>query len=379
MAAAQRNGVIALSNARDYVRDMRRALFAIAISVFAATAVANPFEYSWQQLAPNVFAGIRQDPFELPQEGNTLFVVTDAGVVVFDAGGSPLMGESIVAKVRSVTKQPITHVVISHWHGDHMRGLQSIRAAFPNVSIISTPFARDLIASSQDKWLKRRVSMVPNIRKAFNAAFEKKVDMSGRPLIAAEEAWLRKGLAITDDLDRENQRTAFVVPNTTFTDRIVLFLGSTEIQLLHPGKAHTAGDVILWLPQEKILATGDIVNGPVPLMPSPYARDYIDVLGRLKALGFATLVPGHGAIERDTAYIDLLVELFESATKQMRASLAKGTAKDAAIASIDLSAIEPKFTHGDPFLKNRFDDYVASTLPNAVYLVETGAGLQESF
>lgn len=358
---------------------MSRATFALVISLFTSAALANPFEYSWQQLAPNVFAGIRQDPFELPQEGNTLFVVTDAGVVVFDAGGSPLMGESIVAKVRSVTKQPITHVVISHWHGDHMRGLQSIRAAFPNVSIISTPFARDLIASSQDKWLKRRVSMVPNIRKAFNAAFEKKVDMSGRPLIAAEEAWLRKGLAITDDLDRENQRTAFVVPNTTFTDRIVLFLGSTEIQLLHPGKAHTAGDVILWLPQEKILATGDIVNGPVPLMPSPYARDYIDVLGKLKALGFTTLVPGHGAIEHDTAYIDLLVELFESATKQMRASLAKGTAKDAAIAAIDLSSIEPKFTHGDAFLKNRFDDYVAKTLPTAVYQIESGAGLQESF
>src|ERR1044071_3022179 len=95
--------------------------FAALVFLPASETNANPFEYSWQQLAPGVWAGIRQDPFELPQEGNSVFVVTDHGVVVFDAGGSPLMGESIVAKIRSLTEKPITHVIISHWHGDHMR------------------------------------------------------------------------------------------------------------------------------------------------------------------------------------------------------------------------------------------------------------------
>ena len=358
---------------------MSRALLGILVTLIAPVAFANPFEYTWQQLAPSVWAGIRQDAFELPQEGNSVFVVTEEGVVVFDAGGSPLMGESIVAKVRSVTTRPITHVVISHWHGDHMRGLQAIRSAFPNVAIISHPFARDFIAASQEKWLKRRVAMVPNIRKGVNQALANKTDLKGRPLIPAEEAWLRNGLAISEELDRENNRTTFVVPNTTFTDHMTLFLGGTEIQLMQPGHAHTAGDIVMWLPQEKILATGDIVNGPIPLMPSPYTRDYVSVLGKLKSLGFTTLVPGHGAVEHDSAYVDLLVETIDTATKQMRALLAKGAAKDAAIAAIDLSAVEPKFTHGDPFLKNRFQDYVASALPAAVYLVESGAGIQESF
>src|SRR5512141_2097619 len=105
----------------------------------AVSASANPFEYAWQQLAPGVWGAIRQDPFELPQEGNAVFVVTDSGVVLFDAGGSPLMGEAIVAKVRSLTDKPITHVILSHWHGDHMRGLQAIRAAFPNIAIVTHP------------------------------------------------------------------------------------------------------------------------------------------------------------------------------------------------------------------------------------------------
>src|SRR3954454_19524583 len=137
----------------------------LSLLLFASIARANPFEYRWQELAPGVWAAIRQDPFELPQEGNSVFVVTDQGVVVFDAGGSPLMGESIVAKVRSVTDKPVTHVIISHWHGDHMRGLQAIQSAFPRVAIIAHPFSRDFITANKATWLKRRVTMVPNIRK----------------------------------------------------------------------------------------------------------------------------------------------------------------------------------------------------------------------
>jgi glyoxylase-like metal-dependent hydrolase (beta-lactamase superfamily II) len=360
---------------------MRLLFFAFALLHVAATRPlrANPFEYNWQELAPGVWAGIRQDPFELPQEGNTVFVVTDDGVVVFDAGGSPLMGESIVAKVRSLTQKPITHVIISHWHGDHMRGLQSIQAAFPKAAIFAHPFSRDFIAASQDKWLQRRVGMVPNIRKGVSAALAKDQDLKGRPLIAEEKAWLQNGLSITDQLDRENNRTTFVVPNTTFTDRLVLYLGGRDIEFLHPGNSHTAGDVLMWLPKEKIVATGDIVTAPIPLLPSPYTQDYPAVLDRIKALDFKTLVPGHGLVEHDSAYVDLLIDTFRSVTAQMKALVAKGTTKEDAIAKIDFSSLQDRFTHGDPFLTNRFRDYVSVALPQAAYAVESGAGIKEAF
>lgn len=343
-------------------------------------ASANPFEYTWQQLAPGVWSAIRQDPFELPQEGNSVFVVTDQGVVVFDAGGSPAMGEAIVAKVRSVTDKPITHVVISHWHGDHMRGLQAIQAAFPQVQIFAHPHSRDLIVATQERWLKRRVNMVPNIRKSVDAALSKNQDLSGRPLIKEEKDWLQKGLSIADQLDRENNRTAYVTPNATFEDHLTLYMGGRELQFLHPGNAHTAGDIIMWLPQEKIVATGDIVTGPIPLMPSPYTNDYVGVLNRIKALGFKTLVPGHGPVEYDSSYIDLLTDTIQTVSAQMKSFVAQGLTEEKAIAKVDFSSVEKRFTHGDPFLKNRFEDYVASSaLAHAAYLVETGKEPQELF
>jgi len=345
-----------------------------------APARANPFEYTWQELAPGVWAAIRQDPFELPQEGNAVFVVTSEGVVLFDAGGSPAMGEAIVEKVRAVSGQPITHVVLSHWHGDHMRGLQAILAANPQVQIFAHPEARDFIASTQDRWLKRRVTMAPNIAKAVRAALAKNQDLSGRPLISVEKAWLEKGLAITDDLDRENNRTAYVVPAATFADRMTLYLGGREIQFLHPGRAHTAGDVVMWLPQDSVVATGDIVTAPIPLMPSPYTSEYAGVLDAIKALGFKTLVPGHGPIQRDSQYLDLMSDMIRNVSAQMKALAGRGLSEQDAIGKVDWSQIEPRFTRGDPFLANRFRDYVSGgALPDAAWLAETGKGPREEF
>lgn len=363
------------------IKHIRLVTFAwlFVLTSLGTSAAANPFQYVWQELAPGVWGGIRQDPFELPQEGNSVLVVTNEGVVVFDAGGSPLMGESIVAKARSLTGKPITHVILSHWHGDHMRGLQSIVAAYPGVAIISHPFARDFILASQDKWLKRRVSMVPNIRKALDAALSNGKDFAGRPLIAAEKAWLQQGTTVVDQLDRENNRTAFVVPNATFADRMTLHLGGREIQFLHFGNAHTAGDIVMWLPQEKIVATGDIITAPIPLMPNAYTNDYVGVLEKIKALQFTALVPGHGLVLHDSAYLDLLIDTFRTVSAQMKSLVAKGLSKEEAIAGIDFSSVEDRFTHGDAFLKNRFQDYVRLALAQAAYLIETGAGIQETF
>lgn len=345
---------------------------------FIGTVQANPFEYNWQELAPGVWAGIRQDPFELPQEGNSVFVITDQGVVVFDAGGSPAMGESIVNKVRSITNKPITHVVISHWHGDHMRGLQAIRAAFPSAAIITHPHTREFIVSTQEKWLKRRVSMVPSIRKGLAAALAQEKDLSGRALIPEEKAWLETGRSILDQLDRENNRTMYVLPTATFDDQMILYSGGREIQFLHLGNAHTAGDVVMWLPQEKILAAGDIVTGPIPLMPSAYTSDYIGVLKKLESLGFNQLVPGHGLVEHDTQYVDLLIDTIGSVSSQMKSLIAKGASKEDAVSKIDYSNVEKRFTNGDAFLKNRFQD-TASALAQAAYLVESGVGAKETF
>ena len=81
------------------------------------------------------------------------------------------------------------------------------------------------------------------------------------------------------------------------SDQLTLYLGGKEIQFLHLGNAHTAGDLIMWLPQQKIVATGDVVTAPIPLMPSPYTNEYVEVLSRIKALGWEPKYDLKGLVE----------------------------------------------------------------------------------
>jgi hypothetical protein len=103
------------------------------------------------------------------------------------------------------------------------------------------------------------------------------------------------------------------------------------------------------------------------------------VLAAVKALGFAALVPGHGPVERDTRYIDLLSETIRTIGGQMKALAAQGLSREEAVARADYAAVEPRFTHGDPFLAHRFEDYVRSPLADAAYTVATGKPPEEAF
>ena len=118
------------------------AAFLAVVLLLSASSVAadDPFTWEFTELAPGVWAGQRPDPTRLPVMGNTLFVVTDEGVVVFDGGGVPLMTERLLRKIDEVTDQPVTHVGISHWHGDHHFGIWKIQQRYPDVEIVAHPF-----------------------------------------------------------------------------------------------------------------------------------------------------------------------------------------------------------------------------------------------
>jgi hypothetical protein len=91
------------------------------------------------------------------------------------------------------------------------------------------------------------------------------------------------------------------------------------------------------------------------------------------------LVPGHGLVEHDAQYVDLLVDSVQAVAAQMKTLVAQGLSQEEAVAKIDLSGIEKRFTHGDPFLANRFQDYVAGPLPEAAYLAQIGKAPDEAF
>lgn len=108
-------------------RRVTRYSVAVCLMWFALTSQADPFQYTWTEVVPGVWAGIREDSPRIPVMGTTTFVVGDSGVVVFDGGGIPLMSERAITKIRQVTDKPVTHVAVSHWHQDHNFGIRAFR------------------------------------------------------------------------------------------------------------------------------------------------------------------------------------------------------------------------------------------------------------
>ncbi len=192
---------------------------------------------------------------------NAGFVVTDDGVLVVDALGAPVLAQELLAEIRRVTDQPVRQVVVTHYHADHIYGLQAFKAA--GASVLAHAGGRDYLVSetARQRLAASREQLAPWIDAATT-------------LVAADR-WLD-------------------APRTT------LRLGSTEVVIDHVGPAHTGEDLIVWLPQSRVLFAGDLFfRGRIPFVGQADSRAWIAALERVLALGPKLAIPGHGPVSTD--------------------------------------------------------------------------------
>lgn len=336
---------------------MRQFLFAALLCSLNTSVVAaenskgSPFQFAFEELAPGVWAGVRPDGPRFPVMGSTLFVISEEGVVVFDGGGMPAMTEQLIDKVRSLTEQPITHVVTSHWHGDHNFGVFRIAEEYDNVQFIAHEFTQQVMNSSRINYIDREMGFVEENYENFIQIIETGKDANGTVHNEMDRAAYKDIVDNRDAIDHDFLRAKVTPPNITFSDTYIIESGSRKIELLHLGHANTEGDIVMWLPEEKIVATGDIV-----VLPSPYAfnvppRAWSQTLRNINALGYETLVPGHGEIQRNTDYVDLLIEMSDSIAAQRDQMLSEGKTPDEVQEALDFSAFEERFTGGDEYVR----------------------------
>ena len=136
------------------MKQIYRVLTLLTLMGSAAAADSGPFDFEFEEVANGVWAGVRPDSPKFPVMGNTTFVISDKGVVVFDGGGMPVMAEKIIDKIRSITDQAVTHVVISHWHGDHNFGIYRFAEEFPNVQFVAHSFTDRAMNGSPVEYIK---------------------------------------------------------------------------------------------------------------------------------------------------------------------------------------------------------------------------------
>jgi glyoxylase-like metal-dependent hydrolase (beta-lactamase superfamily II) len=194
---------------------------------------------------------------------NAGFVVTDEGVVVIDALASPRQGEQLLRTVRGVTSRPIRWLVLTHHHPDHHFGATVLRQA--GARVIAHPDKRSLAAEG------------------------------GEDALIAD--WVRVvGLDAMRGFEFAN------TPDRPVASADTLRLGGRIIVITHPGAGHSASDLLVWLPKERVLFAGDVlVEDGVSMVVDGSAGELLRVLDRVDSLGAVAVVPGHGALPRRPA------------------------------------------------------------------------------
>jgi len=333
----------------------------------AAPPEGDPFEVRLEQIAEGVYAAIRPVSTRQPVMGNGTVIVNDDHVVVVDGSGSPLLADRVIAAIRSVTDLPVRYLVISHWHGDHNLGNHRYLEAWPDLEIIGHRFARAAMLGAPMDYVEEYKVSIPEQMEDLAARLDSGLGSDGQPLEDYQARELGDLVRHADVFLGQIQASRVTPPTVTFEQELVLYGGGRRIEIRHAGKGNTAGDAFVWLPEERILVSGDIVVHPTPYGFYSYPRSWAAVLEGLQALQPRIIVPGHGEVMRDTAYLARLQALLADVADQAAAAVAAGRSLEEFREALDFEAHRAGFTGDDPFLDSRWKVWFTEPIAEAAW------------
>ncbi len=334
----------------------------LGVSTVSAASAQNPADYpsvlSYRtvKVADGIYAFITPEERTGFQSGNSVVIIGDSGVLVFDTGNIPGSTRRQIADIRRLTRQPVRFVVNSHWHPDHNLGNAEYRRAFPGVVIIGTSATRDGILERVPGYFGQIKGFAPtDSLMRIRLSTGKMRDGSAMP----DNVRVMWSLVTRDfrEFVPEVSTATPSPPDLVFDDSLTIRLGTRQVKLVRPGRGNTAGDTYAIVPDAGVLLTGDLITVPCPFPSTSYFSEWIAALDRLKAVGATRIVPGHGDVMDDYAYVDLTRELLVYTRTKAREAVRAGTPLDTLQAHIDFGAFIQRFGGGDPVRTDAFNSF----------------------
>jgi glyoxylase-like metal-dependent hydrolase (beta-lactamase superfamily II) len=262
---------------------------------------------------------------------NNVVIVNDDDILLVDTGTTPANARAFVADVKMLSNKPVRYVVNTHWHYDHTDG-NSIFG--PEVQIIAHDYVRTAITTfdvlNREPYKTSQgtaVAQVEDLKKQVAAEKD-----------AAYKTTLAKQLADAENVVVQLKEIKPTPPNVTYSSKIVLHRGQREIDLMFLGRGHTGGDTVVYLPKEKIVATGDLMESRPAYMGDAFFDEWVTTLDALKKLDFDVDLPGHGIPFTNKSLITAYQSYLRDLTAQAAKLRAQGVSADDASRRIDLTA-----------------------------------------
>lgn len=288
----------------------------------------------------------RADAPGTPGINSTSWVfVNDRDVIVTDSEGSPASARSLLAGVASITDKPVHYLVDTHFHIDHAYG----NAALPStVQVIGSEFTHKMLLgpeARQGVTFKNFVDPMPGRIDALKKQIAAEADPAKKTTLQGQLVSAEATLAVySGDFPLQ-------APNLTVKQAMSVWSGNKEFQILYLGRAHTGGDVVVYVPSEKAVASGDILfKATVGWQGDAFANEHPATLDALKKLDIELLLPGHGDHIQGRAGIDTAIanmqgylrEEFRQASESKKA----GATPDATLAKMDFARFRDAYGNG---------------------------------
>ena len=309
---------------------------AAVIFVSGIAVAAEPTAFKFEKLAEGVYFGTPNLPGT--NNDNVLVVVGDNDVLMVDGGAETATAKKLQADVATLTSRPIKRLVNTHFHFDHAGGNE---AYAPDVQIITSAYTAERLKGNpyaghtfqnffgpSGAQTKALADLKTNV--AAEADPSKKADMERRVRNMEEQMAALK---------TAKSRTA----NIVVKDKLVIPRAAGEIQVIALGRGHTGGDLMVYLPKERIVATGDYMQSGLGYMGDSYPEDWANNLEKIKALDVDIIVGGHGPYIKDKAKVDAYQGFLRDFAKQAATLKKQGVSAEDAAKRIDLSAYKADY------------------------------------
>ncbi|HTT39811.1 MAG TPA: MBL fold metallo-hydrolase [Burkholderiales bacterium] len=256
----------------------------------ADTAGKDLFEL--KPVADGVYAAIAAPRYKV--NCNAAVILTDDGVVIVDSHSKPTAAYALYKQIQAVTRQPIRKVINTHFHWDHWQGNQVYAEANPDLEIISSQRTLENLTapnagSGGVAFIEKQLNSVPKEIEQLKADILRAASAEQK---ARLESNLQQAEAYLDELKQMKPR----LPNRTVASSVKLNERGREIEILLLGRGHTDGDVFIYLPKEKVVATGDALIDWMPFLNDGYPEDWVETLNALEKFDFTRAIPGHGDV-----------------------------------------------------------------------------------
>lgn len=249
---------------------------------FASQADLAPKKVTFDRLAEGVYG------YTAEGDPNAGVIIGDDGVMVVDALATPVQAQSLIREIRKVTDKPIRYLLLTHYHAVRVLGA----SAYGAEQIIASRGTYELIGERGKQDFKSEAQRFPRL-------FEKIESVPGL-------TW----------------------PTMVFERELTVFLGKREVRIMHLGRGHTKGDTVAWLPKEKVLFSGDLVErGATPYCGDAYLGDWPKTLEAVRALGPRKLVPGRGPALKSAKAVGAAIDGTQAFIRTMMRSVRQGVSK----------------------------------------------------